>query len=127
VGKEGSAMKISSVIAFVFLLLSLTLTLTLTLPSNSFVYIQSAYATSGGDAGGDDGGDDGGDGDFNYSQFPDDTGNVLHFLGPKSGSGKKNFTAADLIAAVESRDKGITVVIVGPGKGFEDEILNLVD
>lgn len=113
-------MRAPRLVASVLLLLALLLMLAVS--STTFVYIEAAYATSGG-SGDDD--DDGGGDDFNFSKFQDDTSNELHILELKKG--QRKYTEADLKAAVESRDKGITVVIAGAGKGFEDGVLYLAE
>lgn len=105
----------------------LPILLALSVSSTPLGFIQHAFATDAGDDGGGDNGaaDDGGGGDFNFSKFQDDTSNELHILELKRG--QRKFSKADLKAAVDSRDKGITVVIAGAGRGFVDGILYLAE
>jgi hypothetical protein len=118
-GGRGVNMKTRSVVPAILLLSPLLLTPAFT--PTYFNYIGTAFATDG------DGGDGSGDGgdNFGFAKLPYDTDAVIQFLELKPGQNK--FTAADMKAAVQNRKDGITVVIVGAGKGIEDELLNLAE
>ena len=92
------------------LLTAACVVLLLSLPFAPVAFVQDAYADDAGGDAGDSGDADGGDGGD-----PPKT----HFLD------KANYEASDLARAVKQSDKGATVVIKGPGKGYETEVLNL--